>query len=217
MRLAHPALLRQIQSVLRLRPHLELQDRRGADVPDAVGSQSPGARARGPSRREAVRAQDTGTGADGGGAATARGMRAAADLDRGLGDPRIAPPAAARGAAAVLRQRAVHPAARGLLCRAAGHRHPDDHDGSAADRASGRRRRLGAAAAAGRAAEQGLGIALVPEISARSWFTSGSLQRFAGHELETGERYCLAHRVEDAGHADIAAFQDWAIAMLRAP
>ena len=68
-----------------------------------------------------------------------------------------------------------------------------------------------------RAAEQGLGIALVPEISARSWFTSGSLQRYAGQELETGERYCLAHRAEDAGRKDIAAFQDWAIAMLRAP
>jgi LysR family glycine cleavage system transcriptional activator len=68
-----------------------------------------------------------------------------------------------------------------------------------------------------RAAEQGLGIALVPEISARAWFTSGSLQRFAGRELETGERYCLAHRAEDAGRKDIAAFHDWAIATLRAP
>jgi LysR family glycine cleavage system transcriptional activator len=68
-----------------------------------------------------------------------------------------------------------------------------------------------------RAAEQGLGIALVPEISARAWFTSGSLQRFAARELESGERYCLAHRVEDAGREEIVAFNDWAIAELRAP
>ena len=68
-----------------------------------------------------------------------------------------------------------------------------------------------------RAAEQGLGIALVPEISARAWFTSGSLQRHPGSAMETGERYCLAHRTEDAGRKDIAAFQDWAIAALLAP
>ncbi|MCU0761060.1 MAG: LysR family transcriptional regulator [Steroidobacteraceae bacterium] len=68
-----------------------------------------------------------------------------------------------------------------------------------------------------RAAEQGLGIALVPQIAARAWFTSGSLQRFAGQELETGERYCLAHRVEDARRPDVAAFHDWAITTLRAP
>lgn len=68
-----------------------------------------------------------------------------------------------------------------------------------------------------RAAEQGLGIALVPEISARAWFTSGSLQRFAAREFETGERYYLAHRLEDAGRKEITAFNDWAITEFRAP
>jgi LysR family glycine cleavage system transcriptional activator len=68
-----------------------------------------------------------------------------------------------------------------------------------------------------RAAEQGLGIALVPEISARAWFTSGSLQRFAARELETGESYYLVHRLEDAGRKEIVAFNDWAIAEFDAP
>jgi LysR family transcriptional regulator, glycine cleavage system transcriptional activator len=68
-----------------------------------------------------------------------------------------------------------------------------------------------------RAAEQGLGIALVPEIAARSWFTSGSLVRFSTRELETGERYYLVHRREDAGRPEIVAFHDWAIAEFRAP
>jgi len=68
-----------------------------------------------------------------------------------------------------------------------------------------------------RAAEQGLGIALVPEIAARSWFTSGSLVRFSGRELETGERYYLAHRADDAGRPEIVAFNDWAIGEFRAP
>lgn len=68
-----------------------------------------------------------------------------------------------------------------------------------------------------RAAEQGLGIALVPEISARAWFTSGSLQRFASRELETGERYYLVNRVEDSGRNEIVAFNDWAIAEFSAP
>ncbi len=39
----------------------------------------------------------------------------------------------------------------------------------------------------------------------------------AARELESGERYCLAHRVEDAGREEIVAFNDWAIAELRAP
>lgn len=68
-----------------------------------------------------------------------------------------------------------------------------------------------------RAAEQGLGIALVPEIAARSWFTSGSLVRFSARELETGERYYLVHRREGAGRPEIVAFHDWAIAAFRAP
>ena len=68
-----------------------------------------------------------------------------------------------------------------------------------------------------RAAEQGLGIALVPEIAARAWFTSGSLVRFSARALETGERYYLVHRREDAGRPEIVAFHDWAIAEFRAP
>jgi LysR family glycine cleavage system transcriptional activator len=68
-----------------------------------------------------------------------------------------------------------------------------------------------------RAAEQGLGIALVPEIAARSWFTSGSLVRFSARELETGERYYLVHRREDASQPEIVAFHYWAISEFRAP
>ena len=68
-----------------------------------------------------------------------------------------------------------------------------------------------------RAAEQGLGIALVPEIAARVWFTSGSLVRFSARELETGERYFLVHRREDATRPEIVAFHDWAIDQFRAP
>ncbi len=68
-----------------------------------------------------------------------------------------------------------------------------------------------------RAAEQGLGIALVPEIVARSWFTSGSLVRFSARDLETGECYYLAHRPRDARRPEIIAFNDWAIGEFRAP
>jgi len=67
-----------------------------------------------------------------------------------------------------------------------------------------------------RAAEQGLGIALVPEIAARAWFTSGSLVRFSAGELQTGERYYLVHRPEDAARPEIVAFHDWAVAEFRA-
>jgi LysR family glycine cleavage system transcriptional activator len=68
-----------------------------------------------------------------------------------------------------------------------------------------------------RAADQGLGIALVPEVAASEWFDRGSLVRFAARELETGDRYYLVHRPEDSGRPEIGAFIDWAIREFSAP
>ncbi|MFO1425845.1 MAG: LysR substrate-binding domain-containing protein [Steroidobacteraceae bacterium] len=68
-----------------------------------------------------------------------------------------------------------------------------------------------------RAAEQGLGVALVPEVPASAWFASGSLERFSADALDTGESYYLACRPQDAPRREIAAFRDWAIGEFRAP
>jgi LysR family glycine cleavage system transcriptional activator len=68
-----------------------------------------------------------------------------------------------------------------------------------------------------RAAEQGLGVALVPHIVASAWFASGSIQRFSADELETGDRYYIACRPEDAPRREVDAFRNWAIGQFRAP
>jgi LysR family glycine cleavage system transcriptional activator len=68
-----------------------------------------------------------------------------------------------------------------------------------------------------RAAEQGLGVALVPHVAASAWFASGSIQRFSADELETGDSYYLTCRPGDAPRFEVEAFKNWAIAEFRAP
>jgi DNA-binding transcriptional LysR family regulator len=60
-----------------------------------------------------------------------------------------------------------------------------------------------------RAAEQGLGVALVPLPLSESWFRSGSLVRLSKHELETADRYFMVVREEDAARAEVQSFRRW--------
>lgn len=62
-----------------------------------------------------------------------------------------------------------------------------------------------------RAAERGLGIALVPVPLSENWFRSGALVRPCAGELETTDCYYLAYRFEDAGNPDVVALRDWVI------
>lgn len=60
-----------------------------------------------------------------------------------------------------------------------------------------------------RAAERGLGIALVPVPLIDGWFKSRSLVRVFDRELATSDRYYLVYRREDVSNPDILAFRDW--------
>ena len=48
--------------------------------------------------------------------------------------------------------------------------------------------------AVARAAERGLGVALLPLALSQSWFASGALVQPCGGELETVDRYYFVHR-----------------------
>jgi LysR family transcriptional regulator, glycine cleavage system transcriptional activator len=63
--------------------------------------------------------------------------------------------------------------------------------------------------AVARAAERGLGVALLPVALSESWFASGALIRPCVGELETIDRYFIVHRPEAAGNPDVAALRDW--------
>jgi DNA-binding transcriptional LysR family regulator len=63
--------------------------------------------------------------------------------------------------------------------------------------------------AVARAAERGLGVALLPVALSQSWFATGTLVRPCGGELETPDRYYFVHRPEAAGNPDVAALGDW--------
>jgi len=71
--------------------------------------------------------------------------------------------------------------------------------------------RLDTMFAVARAAEIGLGIALVPARLAASWFASGALTRLSDVELETPDRYYFVHRLEDAHDRDVCALRDWVL------
>jgi LysR family transcriptional regulator, glycine cleavage system transcriptional activator len=66
--------------------------------------------------------------------------------------------------------------------------------------------------AVARAAERGLGVALVPIPLAGSWFNSGALVRPCIGELETTDRYYFVYRPEAAQNPDVCALRDWVIA-----
>jgi LysR family glycine cleavage system transcriptional activator len=63
--------------------------------------------------------------------------------------------------------------------------------------------------AVARAAERGLGVALLPIALSESWFASGALIRPCSGELPTVDRYFFVHRPEAAGNPDVAALRDW--------
>jgi len=60
--------------------------------------------------------------------------------------------------------------------------------------------------AVARAAEQGLGIALVPEMLARKWFESGALIQLAPGKLATGDAYYLSWQPQPGSTLDFDLF-----------
>jgi LysR family glycine cleavage system transcriptional activator len=63
--------------------------------------------------------------------------------------------------------------------------------------------------AVARAAERGLGAALVPLPLADAWFESGSLVRLVDHELVVRDGYYFVYRKEDEGRDDIRCLREW--------
>ena len=66
--------------------------------------------------------------------------------------------------------------------------------------------------AVARAAERGLGVALVPISLSGSWFSSGALIRPCIGELQTTDRYYFVYRSEAASNPDVCALRDWVVA-----
>lgn len=63
--------------------------------------------------------------------------------------------------------------------------------------------------AVARAAERGVGVALLPVALCDGWLASGVLVHPCTGVLEVGERYYLVHRPEALGNPDVAALRDW--------
>jgi LysR family glycine cleavage system transcriptional activator len=70
--------------------------------------------------------------------------------------------------------------------------------------------------AVARAAERGLGVALLPVALSQSWLATGALIQPCAGELETPDRYYFIHRHEAAGNPDIAALGEWVTARFAA-
>jgi LysR family glycine cleavage system transcriptional activator len=68
-----------------------------------------------------------------------------------------------------------------------------------------------------RAAERGLGVALLPVALRQGWFATGALVQPCAGELETSDRYYFVHRPEAAGNPDVAALCDWVTAAFATP
>ncbi len=60
-----------------------------------------------------------------------------------------------------------------------------------------------------KAAELGLGLALVPTVHCAASFRAGTLARIFAVELTTGESYFLVNRTRDGERADVRAFTTW--------
>ncbi len=71
--------------------------------------------------------------------------------------------------------------------------------------------RLDSMAAVARAAEQGVGAALVPRILSEGRFEQKSLVTLFPEELETRDAYYLVYRREDRHNAAIRRFADWVL------
>jgi len=75
---------------------------------------------------------------------------------------------------------------------------------------------LDSMAAVVRAAERGVGVALVPEALCGVWFDSGSLVRIFPLHLRTSDTYYLASRARDAAKPEVRAMTQWLISEVRA-
>ncbi len=71
--------------------------------------------------------------------------------------------------------------------------------------------RLDSMIAVARAAERGLGAALVPIQLSDSWFDSGSLVKLFPHELETKDAYYFVCRHEDKGNENVQRLRQWVL------
>jgi len=71
--------------------------------------------------------------------------------------------------------------------------------------------RLDSMIAVARAAERGLGAALIPQQLSDSWLASKSLVQLFDHELETSDSYYLVYRPEDRDNEDISLFREWVL------
>ena len=71
--------------------------------------------------------------------------------------------------------------------------------------------------AVARAAERGVGVALVPPRLCEMWFRSGSLVRIFATELVTSDSYFLVSRQKDASRPEIRALTEWALSQFRDP
>jgi DNA-binding transcriptional LysR family regulator len=71
--------------------------------------------------------------------------------------------------------------------------------------------RLDSMIAVARAAERGLGAALVPVHLSDSWFESGSLVALSRHELITEDAYYFAYRKNDEALDVIGKLQNWVL------
>jgi LysR family glycine cleavage system transcriptional activator len=68
-----------------------------------------------------------------------------------------------------------------------------------------------------RAAERGVGVALVPSRLCEAWFRCGSLVRIFATELLTADAYFLVNRQKDAGKPEVRALREWALLQFRDP
>lgn len=71
--------------------------------------------------------------------------------------------------------------------------------------------RLDSMIAIARAAERGLGAALVPVQLSDAWFESGSLVPLSNHELLTRDAYYFVCRTEDADNETIQKLRSWVL------
>jgi LysR family glycine cleavage system transcriptional activator len=68
-----------------------------------------------------------------------------------------------------------------------------------------------------RAAERGVGVALVPSLLCDSWFRSGALVRIFSVELQTNETYFLVNRPRDVHKPEVQALTSWALEQFSRP
>ena len=60
-----------------------------------------------------------------------------------------------------------------------------------------------------RAAQQGMGIALVPLPATKAWFSEQSLIKLFDEELNTNDRYYLVQHENMENNRELTLFADW--------